>query len=184
MQNAMSLSYLSSKTPDELEALLEVIVEPSLRAQLLNHVNSCRVLEHVNKCCHPRARPAAEAATEPALAVAPTAAPAATAPAAAPAAPAIVEELSDDEAPPPAAASRLPLPPPKENRESNPQWRETPLLSTHALQAVLPAVAPDARRWLHEVQAGSRGAAQQQRMLKELGNFAVRSERARSTGNM
>ena len=48
------------------------------------------------------------------------------------------------------------------------------------LQALLPTLAPEAKRWLHEAASVDRATSQQQRQLKELGRFAVRSERARA----
>ena len=49
-----------------------------------------------------------------------------------------------------------------------------------ALQALLPAVDAEARKWLHAVERSGRDAAMTQRQLKELGRFAVKSERARA----
>ena len=57
--------------------------------------------------------------------------------------------------------------------------RESPLLSAAEMQALLPAVAPEARRYLRELQAGTRGVAQQQRALRELASFSVKAEAAR-----
>ena len=58
--------------------------------------------------------------------------------------------------------------------------RETPLLSSSEMRALLPAVAPEAKRYLRELAAGSRGVAANQRALRELASFTLRSERARS----
>ena len=58
--------------------------------------------------------------------------------------------------------------------------RETPLLSAAEMKALLPAVAPEARRFVQDVALQQRSCAQQQRQLRELASFSVKSEQARA----
>ena len=56
---------------------------------------------------------------------------------------------------------------------------ENPLLTTAEVQALIPAVIPNARRWLREVDLSARNAAANQKELKELGRFVIKTEQAR-----
>ena len=182
-------SYLQSRSPAELQTLLETL-GPTLRSQVLGHIHGASETDlplppqRMHRAPQPRSAlptrlagpPAAanseEAVDPPALGAQALVVPPVD----------VVDELSEDDElhdhPPPPTQ---PPPRPQPAAKGQLAWRETPLLSTHELQALLPAVTPEARRWLREVERGTRGAAQQQRQLKELGRFAVRSERRCAT---
>ena len=184
-------SYLQSRSPAELQTLLETL-GPTLRSQVLGHIHGASETDlplppqRMHRAPQPRSAlptrlagpPAAanskEAVDPPALGAQALVVPPVD----------VVDELSADDEPydhPPPPPQPPPRPHVAQAAKSQPAWRETPLLSTQELQALLPAVTPEARRWLREVERGTRGAAQQQRQLKELGRFAVRSERRCAT---
>ena len=56
----------------------------------------------------------------------------------------------------------------------------TPLLSPAEVAALLPALEPEAKRWLRAVEHDARTTAQQHRAMKELGRYVLSAERARS----
>ena len=59
--------------------------------------------------------------------------------------------------------------------------RETPLLSAAEIRSILPAVVPGhARHYVRELGNNARAAAEQQKVLKEMANFSIRTERARA----
>ena len=171
-------SYLQSRSPAELQMLLKTL-DPTLRSQILGHIHGSSEtnLQHPPQRTQRAPQPRS---VQPTRLAAPSAAANSTAAVDPPVD--VVDELSEDDElhdhPPPPTQ---PPPRPQPAAKGQLAWRETPLLSTHELQALLPAVTPEARRWLREVERGTRGAAQQQRQLKELGRFAVRSERRCAT---
>ena len=90
----------------------------------------------------------------------------------------LVEELERE--PRPARRSSRPSSRASSASSSSLALRETPLLSASEMAALLPAVAPEARRYLREVQSGARGVASNQRALRELATFSLRSEKRAS----
>ena len=56
-----------------------------------------------------------------------------------------------------------------------------PLLSAAEIRSILPAVVPGhARHYVRELGNNARAAAEQQKVLKEMANFSIRTERARA----
>ena len=169
------MTYLSSKSDADAAALIGTVGSPELRAELRRHLQSLKqgsseataptedttIIHDRNPSKLQWADAAADAADAAAAAIPDT--------------DEFIEEVFDggDEQQEP----QPPLPP---SRIPQPNWRETPLLTRLETKALLPAVTPEARRWLHEIEGKSRGTVQQQRQLKELGRFAVKSERARA----
>jgi len=68
------------------------------------------------------------------------------------------------------------------HRASNlPEDPDAPLLSVPAVQAVLAAFSPAARRYMRSLDATGRHAAAAQRELQQVGRFAIRCEQARQS---
>ena len=82
----------------------------------------------------------------------------------------------------PRASTRV-IPQPQDapplTRVSAPPDPDAPLLSIPAVQAVLTAFSPAARRYVRSLDASGRHAAATQRELQQVGRFAVRCEQAR-----
>ena len=166
------MTYLSSKSDADAAALIGTVGSPELRAELRRHLQSLK--QGSSEATAPTEDTTIIHMRDPSkLQWADAAADAADAAAAAiPENDEFIEEVFDGEQEP-----QPPLPP---SRIPQPNWRETPLLTRLETKALLQAVTPEARRWLHEIEGKSRGTVQQQRQLKELGRFAVKSERARA----
>jgi flagellar biosynthesis GTPase FlhF len=170
-----STSFLSSKSPAELAALLEQL-SPPMRQRLLAYLQQRHYADATTTTATSEVDdPEGAAATSHACAAA-----AADVPSADPAS--LIEELTLDDEP-------MPHSPPPPPHGASPRRRgaplhalsEKPLLSAAEIKSLLPAVAPGgARRFLREMESGSKGVAAQQKALKELASFSLRAEQARA----
>jgi len=89
---------------------------------------------------------------------------------------ALTAHLSCSLSPSPRIGVPAPQPTNRRAHEYAPPPPSAPLLSHSELKAVLPAVAPSARRWLQETDNAARTASSQQRVLQEMGRHVVRTE--------